>query len=282
MTRPRPSRKARWTIGLSLSAIFSVVALGATTVAFVQVVDALPVADSQDADEPDPDWADSTARAKILDVDVYDVDGLKQPLSFDRRGGVSGYALVDIKFRNNELSADLTRTSIATMSWPGDQDLPEVGDDVKVEYNSYDPEWDVEIFGTGGGDPVAGIDPVVASAPVADPDPANAVTTPVRRTIVVSTLLALLSLIGTVIWARRAAPAERKPVGGQPARGTWPYPQPYPQYPQPQYPQPQYPQQQYPQYRQPPDQVGPPPNWQQSPAAPTPPHVPPTWSTPPR
>jgi hypothetical protein len=302
MTRSRPSRNARWAIGLSLVALFSVVALGAMAVAFGQLVSGW---DTEGSGEPS-EWADATAIATILDVDLYNLADEKQNQYFDREGGYAGYAQVDITFVTDGLSLDGPTTSVAWMSWPDELDLPAPGDQVKIEYNAQDPEAWPALAGTAAGEPEIGL---TSDAPVAAPltgDIAAAstaesaddsaaesaggeVTAPVRWTIWVSSLLALVTLIATVIWARRAEPAERaQNPARQPYPAQWQYPaqqspaQPYPAqqhypvqqpYPVQQYPaQQSYPAQQpYPVQQQYPVQQYPEP---QSPTRPPPPESP--------
>jgi hypothetical protein len=277
MTRSRPSRNARWAIGLSLVAFFSVVALGAMAVAFGQLVSGW---DTDSSGEPS-EWADATAIATILDVDLYDLADEKQDRSFDREGGYAGYAQVDITFVTDGRSLDGPTTSVAWMSWPDELDLPAPGDQVKIEYNAHDPEAWPALAGTADGNPEIGLTSAAlpTAAPLAGDSAAEStsdsadgeVTAPVRWTIWVSSLLALVTLIGTVIWARRAEPAERgQNPAQQPYPAQWQYPaQPYPAqqypaqqpYPVQQYPVQQYPVQQYPaqQYPEPQSPMRPPP-----------------------
>lgn len=225
MTAPRPSRRARWTIGLSLVALFATVTLGATVVALVQVaatVDSTSAADDSDGSEGS---VDSTAQATIIDVDVYDENDEVVRRTFDREGGWAGYAEVDIQFTNNGRSPDGELTSVAWMSWPDDLDLPLVGSTVGIEYDSSDPEYRPQLIGTEQGEPRPIVDQAFSGSETEDDDEAPAVSAPVRWTIAGSGSLALISLIATVIWARRAEPApgrsgDRPPLG-QPA---WPGP----------------------------------------------------------
>jgi len=257
MTRARPSRKARWAIGLSVVTFFSLVTLGAVFVALGQLISGAGFADGTGSAES---WTDTPATATILDVDVYNLDDEPVPRSFDRRNGAAGYAEVDIKFKNDGNVADGVRTSVTWMSWPDDEELPEVGDRVKIVYHASDPEYRPELAGASGGTPVSILGPPTGSwQGAASGTESDGVTAPVRWTIGVGGLLTLLSLVATVIWARRAEPAT--PSEGQhPAQlypgqqyPTQPYPtQPYPgqqfpalQSPAPQYP-PQYPAPQYP------------------------------------
>lgn len=225
------------------------VTLGATVVALGQAVSA--------GWEVDDDWADSTAKATILDVDVYNLDDEPVPRLFDRDDGYAGYAVVDIRFTNSGDGLDDDRQSVTWMDWPDELDLPEVGDQVMIEYNAQDPEYEPRLAGSADGKPevgvigldteaapagagaaAAGVMPV-SSVPVENrDDEATGVTPPVRWTIAISGLLTLVSLVATVIWARRAEPAE---VIGRSA-GGWGGSSPPLQYSgQPQYPaQPQY------------------------------------------
>ena len=292
MTRPRPSRKARWAIGLSLTTIFSVVALGASIAALAQLTSGLDT----ESDPSSSTWADSTTKATILDVDVYNLDDELESRHYDREGGDAGYAEVDIKFKNNGKSRDGETKSLAWMSWPDELDLPEVGDEILVEYNSGEPEYLPQLSGTADGWPQQGILSVMSKSQLfggrpmvaAGQDERRSVTAPVRWTIVISGTLALLTLIGTVIWARRAAPAEvtGRPLGGwnQPGWGQQYPAQPYPSGQQPyplgqQYPASQYPPQSYqnpsypPQYPTPHSPIGTP--------EPTPPIPPPGGLVPP-
>jgi hypothetical protein len=240
MTSPRPSRNARWAIGFSLVAVFGLVAVGAMVVALVQLTSGLSPGDLSGR-------PDATAEATILDVDVYNLDDDVEPRDFDRQDGDAGYADVDIQFANNGGSADPERTSVSWMSWPDDLELPQVGDKVMIEYYSDDPEYDPELAGSADGRPEVGL---IGTGPVAagssDPqDRPGTVSAPVRWTLGISGTLTLVSLIFTVIWARRAEPADRS----QPRPGSWqqpgwqlppPLPQPHPTSPPPQPYPPQY------------------------------------------
>src|SRR3954451_4816944 len=218
MTSPRPSRNARWAIGFSLVAVFGLVAVGAMVVALVQLTSGLSPGDLSGR-------PDATAEATILDVDVYNLDDDVEPRDFDRQDGDAGYADVDIQFANNGGSADPERTSVSWMSWPDDLELPQVGDKVMIEYYSDDPEYDPELAGSADGRPEVGL---IGTGPVAggsrgpqerpgagaarSSDPQNrtgTVSAPVRWTLGISGTLTLVSLIFTVIWARRAEPAAR-------------------------------------------------------------------------
>jgi hypothetical protein len=239
MTRARPSRKARWAIGLSTVTFFFLVTLGAIFVALGQVISAGGFGDGIGSAKS---WADTAATATILDVDVYNMDDEPVPRSFDRRDGAAGYAEVDIKFTNDGNVVDGNRTSVTWMSWPDDMKLPEVGDHVKIVYHGGDPEYQPELATTAGGTPVSILGPSTSNwQGAATGTESTGVTAPVRWTIGVGGLLTLLSLVVTVIWARRADPAT-------PEKGPYPAsPYPAPQYPAAQqYPAQSYPAHQYP------------------------------------
>ena len=223
MTRPRPSRKARWAIGLSLVGLFSLITLGGTVVAFGQLLSGLSDSAFEDGFSDDG-WADSTARATIIDVDVYDLDDRQVARSHERYGGTAGYAEVDIEFVNNGRNPDGALTSVTWMHWPDDRDLPNVGDEITIGYHAEDPENDVRLAdprGSGGSGvgsvlgPSAGETAVLASSATTT-DEGGEVSASVRWTIVISGLLALLSLVGTLIWVR-GAPAPERAASGPPA-----------------------------------------------------------------
>jgi hypothetical protein len=236
MTRPRPSRKARWAIGLSFVGLFTLITLGATMVALGQALSGLggSTASASTGDPADDGWADSTTTAVILDVDVYNLDDEKVSRFFDREDGEAGYAEVDIEFRNNGTAVDGDQISVTWMAWPDELPLPEAGDKVDIGYHSNDPENDPQLADSGPDAAKVGV--VVApltsapltSAPQAggpdlnDPSAGVEVSTATRWTIVISGTLAIVSLLGTLIWARRADTSDREantPI--RPNEGGW-------------------------------------------------------------
>jgi hypothetical protein len=303
---PRPSRKARWTIGLSLVTIFALVACGATMVALFQLTANLPASDGylDEITEADASLAelDSTALATVLDVDLYDADD--EPIAQSEGPDEDGYVMVDVRFKDSlqaleweVYDKDEEKSShVVTMAWDQRNELPSVGDMIDIRYRSYDPEFAPQLGGPGNSDPDRAAAPPLAAASATG----DVVTlgVPVRWTIAISSLLTLLTLIGTVIWARRAAPAEattalggRILLGGH-LQSAPPHPHSYPhevwpqpgwpqqalnyQYPQvdyspTQYPPAQYAQAQFPQAQFPPAQFPPHPTQPPPPPGLTPP-----------
>lgn len=243
MTRPRPSRKARWTIGLSLTTLFAVVASTVTLTALVQSVgEAGPLAGEY------PAVLDRSAQATVLDVDYFTIDD--QPI-LDADDGGYDYVMVDLRFQVWDDYQSTDRIDVATVEWDSAEPVPNVGDKIGLRYRSADPEY-LPLLPGQYADPAAPPFPTADSVNKGGPIPPG-----LRWTIAVSWLLTLVTLIFTVLWARRARPTEPteptaqvwgQPSWGQPSWGQpgWPPtdrvdPGPPPGWSQPgQYPQPQY------------------------------------------
>jgi hypothetical protein len=243
VTRPRPSRKARWTIGLSLTILFALVASITTLTALVQSVDGGALASDY------PPALDRSAQGTVLDVDYFTIDD--EPILDDDDGGYD-YVMVDVRYQVWDDYQQTDRTDVVTAEWDSSDPVPAVGDKIGIRYRSVDPEYLPALGSQFGPDPAAPPFPTADSVNRAGP-----ISSGLRWTIVTSWLLTLVSLIGTALWARRAQPAEPAPaVWGQPSWGQpswgqpgWPptngvelgtppgWSQPQ-QYPQPQYAQP--------------------------------------------
>ena len=202
---------------------------------------------------PGPDAV--RASATVLDVDNF-----------------GPYYSVDVQYPTT------AGTEVTSVDWPDDDPPPRVGDVVEVAYDPADPEWAQVV---SGADRTAGDGAGERGVPADGTDPAA-----VAAWGGGFLLLAVVALVATVVWARRAPRPERPgpyasyghppPYGYPPAPG---YPQPYgPAYGYPPvYGYPPAPSHQPP--RPPPMPTAPP---QQPTAAPPPPAAPPPggWPTP--
>ena len=208
MTQPRPSRTARWVIGLSLTAVLALIAVGCGLIALVAV------AGNAVAGSMDDDQLDSRATATVLDVDAYSWDDRSVPLtsSWAENGG---YATIDIDFMANG------EHEVTTIDWPVNRALPVEGKQLKIAYRFQDPEDGPELAPAG-----------TDAAPVPSPfaGPASDPPSWPGSTAVITGLLALLTLIGTIFWAVSAQPAT--PRAKAPGGLDWNQPPPaWPQSP---------------------------------------------------
>jgi hypothetical protein len=196
MTQPRPSRRARWAIGFSVTAVLAFAAMIFGVIAFVAAV-----SDGTLGDGLGPDTQDARATATVLDVDAYSYDDEPVPLNSDWASD-DGYAEVDIDFMAATVHA------VTMMDWPTDRPLPKEGDQLEIAYDSSDPEYS----------PVLADEVHAPGVPKADQSDGPPPAWPALATII-SGSLALLALLGTVTWARRAQPELVAPVDpgwGQP------------------------------------------------------------------
>jgi hypothetical protein len=187
MTPPRPSRTARWVIGLILTAVLTLITAFCGLIAVADAVAGPALAATAGP-------LDSRATATVLGVHTYSAAG--EPVSADGDwAGGGGYAEIDVGFTvQGEREA-------TTIDWPMNQALPAKGDRQTIAYRSADPE----------------DSPRLASVTAPDPDPFPAATGqpsgPVSAAVIFG-LLALLTLIGTVFWALAvptATPRSQKP-----------------------------------------------------------------------
>jgi hypothetical protein len=189
MTQPRPSRRARWAIGFSVTAVLAFAAMIFGLIGFVAAV-----GDGTLGDGLGPDTQDARATATVLDVDAYSYDDEPVPLNSDWASD-DGYAEVDIDFMAATVHA------VTMLDWPTGRPLPKEGDRLEIAYDSSDPEYS----------PVLADEVHAPGVPKADQSDGPPPVWPALATII-SGSLALLALLGTVIWARRAQPEPVVPV----------------------------------------------------------------------
>lgn len=227
-------------IGLSLVTLFSIVTVAATLSALVQQASNLAVSSAGPIPEPGdyPAPLNRSALATVLDVDAYDYDD--QPILGSGDEAAVEYRMVDISFEAWNDYEGRYAIDVVSMDWDSQAEVPVVGDKLSIRYRSADPEYAPQLATTN----VAVPDPAAPPFPVAGSSGAGVPVAPALRwTIAVSGLLTLLTLIGTVIWARRAAPAEGTAAPGGWSQPGWPQPGgPQPGWPQPGGPQPGWPQ----------------------------------------
>lgn len=207
----RPRRGVRWVIGLSVTGVLAVSAIGSLLIAGLM---SIPIEDF------DGGSLTATAQARVLDVDEYD------------DGPFGTYTEVDVDFMTS------TEHVVTVVEWPDDVPAPAEGDTIEVRYDPDDPEYWVEwVDGSSGS----------AEAPPGDVGSAEAIGD-LLVTSGITGGLAVLALLGTIFWARRAPRPQRPqpsypyaaygyPLHQPPYQPAYPpYPPAYSQYP-PHYPQ---------------------------------------------
>jgi hypothetical protein len=240
MSSPRPSRGARWGIGLSAAAVALFVAVVAGAVALGQAAGGGGECVS-DPGAPGIFCTDDSlteeALADVLRVVVFDpsVEGTGGTSSDDPFALGPGWYL-DLEYT----TVDGEQVRAIDIAWPRTVAEPVEGSTVRIAYDPADPE-----FSVGSAEALA-----AARAPQADE--ADGPAAALLWTAGLAATLAATLLGVTVLWARRAPRPERAaPVGWYGSPYGYPvappgYAQPYPQQPYPQQPYPQaYPPQPY-------------------------------------
>jgi hypothetical protein len=172
-----------WTSVLALAAVCF--GIGALVAGAVEAIDTTG---------PNDGGALVQATATVLDVDAYDF--YDHPIGKDSDwAAADGYATVDIDFMVG------SEHEVTVLDWPNDgSSLPAEGDALDIMYDVTDPEYRPTLANDAAVTPA---DPIAGQAVDAPDWPG-----PVAAVLGV---LAMLSLVITVIWARRAAPASAGP-----------------------------------------------------------------------